>query len=116
MAFTAILFIGIWVHLKIISQTNSFVERLTIYHDFLPTSSDLVQQGELKLLFKHSPKQLFLEYGLTFISIVLSLGMAMSMCQVSRAVHNFANLEKLMGSFIQKVSQNNGNDWTFTNT
>ena len=35
----------------------------------------------------------------------------MSMCQVSRAVHNFANLEKLMGSFIQKVSQNNGNDW-----
>lgn len=65
-----------------------------------------MQRGKLTLRYLHSPFQLYMEYGLAFLAMLLSLAMAISMIRLNHAVHCFANLVKLMGSYIQKVSSN----------
>ena len=57
--------------------------------------------------YKHEPIRLIVEYCLSYIAILLSLAMVITISQMTLAVHSFGNLEKLMGQFISHVSRNN---------
>ena len=47
--------------------------------------------------YTHEPMRLIVEYCFSYIAILLSLALAITISQMTLAVHSFGNLEKLMG-------------------
>ena len=96
LSFAVVVVAAFWTQGNIIVKANE----LTELHKATPNAT-------LTLAYKHDPYLLYLEYGLSFVGVVASLAMAVALGMLAKAVHNFANLEKLMGQFITRISPQN---------
>ena len=93
LTFAFILVSGVWLQIKVITEGNN----LKVAKSNNSVGDGAIQLGIVKLLNEHKATALYLEYGLSYLAILLSLAMAITYSMLARAVQGFSNLEKLMG-------------------
>lgn len=99
-----VLVAALWTQINIIVKANDFSTRKVEMPTTATGAASKPPAGLLTLVYKHDPMLLYLEYGLSFFAVLFSLTLVVSMNMLARAVHNFANLEKLMGQFVSRVN------------
>ena len=101
--FLIVLVLEVLVVILILTKGNDY----TIDSKFDPATSTApeVQHGTLYVTYHHSPLQLYLQFFISILAILVSLALSVASAQLAAQAHRFANLERLMKLFCLKGSQ-----------
>ena len=64
-----------------------------------------VEHGTLHIKYFHSPLQLYVQFFVSILAILLTLALCVTSTQLVASAHRLANLDRLMTQFMQKGSQ-----------